>query len=811
MANNSRALSDSLKLPRAALFACFAIIAAVAAAILASRYPLPFLWKAVPLLAYGVLLWMRPEAWLLIIPAILPVSDLAPWTGWLFVEELDLFLLVTLAVGYFRTAARPATIRLPGGARLLFGLLAVSYLISAARVLVPLPIFDANALSNYASPYNALHIAKGFFWAWFLMPLLTRTSGAQGENLKRWFFPGVIIGLIGICLVAIWERAAFPGFLNFSSDYRTTASFSAMHVGGAALDGFLALSIPFTCWLFLPERKLKENIFGLAILAAGTYALLTTFSRALYVGYALAAVILMFFLMRTGSAKNSGPARERKWGIWILPLLLVVLIWLLYRVFGTGGYRVLAAILIFLAGAFYVGGRTGSAKSRLWWPMALLPIAGLSVLAADMIPKGAYVIFGVAAIFLVFLVVVDFFNQGCASLTSWLCLALAWVGVTSLLVAMHWGGAAAVTNAILPIGLLSGVVFINQRSGYSLWRIDKRAIVIASACGVGLALLIPIAGNDYSHERFSRTGSDMDTRTAHWNDVLNVMTNDMTTTVFGMGLGRLPIEYFWRNTHGEIPGSFQYMNEAGNQFVRLAGPRYALGYGEVLRFGQRVRVNSGERYQVVFSFRATAPKTVLDIGLCEKHLLYNRVCSLKTLELQPADGAWHEVTADLGMAVMNDGPWYLPRPVQLWVANGNAGVLVDVDNLRLVDSTGRNYVRNGEFDRGNDFWFYSSDNYHLPWHAKNLWLNVYFDQGWFGLIVFSILLGYVLIHLLKRAWAGEQWAGIYLAAVTAFLAVGLFDSLIDVPRIATLFYLILLTAFCFLEANAGSKAIKKAI
>jgi hypothetical protein len=113
-------------------------------------------------------------------------------------------------------------------------------------------------------------------------------------------------------------------------------------------------------------------------------------------------------------------------------------------------------------------------------------------------------------------------------------------------------------------------------------------------------------------------------------------------------------------------------------------------------------------------------------------------------------------------------------------------------------------VRNGEFEHGSDFWFYSSDTHHLPWHAKNLWLNVYFDQGWFGLVIFTTLLLYVLIRLLKCAVAGQALAGIFLASVAAFLTVGLFDSLIDVPRIATLFYLMLLSAICltvFLDRN----------
>ena len=31
------------------------------------------------------------------LPVLLPVLDLAPWTGWFFIEEMDLLLLLTAA------------------------------------------------------------------------------------------------------------------------------------------------------------------------------------------------------------------------------------------------------------------------------------------------------------------------------------------------------------------------------------------------------------------------------------------------------------------------------------------------------------------------------------------------------------------------------------------------------------------------------------------------------------------------------------------------------------------------------------------
>ena len=61
-------------------------------------YPLPPWPLALGLAVYGALLWRWTGLWLVAIPALLPVYDLAPWSGWLVVGETDFFLLVTIAV-----------------------------------------------------------------------------------------------------------------------------------------------------------------------------------------------------------------------------------------------------------------------------------------------------------------------------------------------------------------------------------------------------------------------------------------------------------------------------------------------------------------------------------------------------------------------------------------------------------------------------------------------------------------------------------------------------------------------------------------
>ena len=103
--NVRRALKSlsSNRLPRVlCLFASLASLCAGAA--LAWRHPL---WPAPVLsafLAWCVVAAWWPRAWLWLVPALLPLLNFSPWTGWIVFEEFDLLLLGALAGGYGRLA-----------------------------------------------------------------------------------------------------------------------------------------------------------------------------------------------------------------------------------------------------------------------------------------------------------------------------------------------------------------------------------------------------------------------------------------------------------------------------------------------------------------------------------------------------------------------------------------------------------------------------------------------------------------------------------------------------------------------------------
>ena len=65
-------------------------------------YPLAAVWLGLFLMGYTALLVYFPYAWLVVIPALLPIMDFAPWTGRFFFDEFDLLILTTLAFYYWQ-------------------------------------------------------------------------------------------------------------------------------------------------------------------------------------------------------------------------------------------------------------------------------------------------------------------------------------------------------------------------------------------------------------------------------------------------------------------------------------------------------------------------------------------------------------------------------------------------------------------------------------------------------------------------------------------------------------------------------------
>lgn len=761
----------------------------------ASHYPFHATWLAPILLIYAGLLGWRPQLCLFALPALLPVLDLAPWTGWFFIEEIDLMLLLTAAFAYWKINVFKPSARLPACAWACIAIITLAYLIGIWRGLLPLPAIDTNSFTDYLSPYNSLRIGKSWFWAIILLPVLLCCAGRDLINIERYFIPGMLAGLALVSCAAIWERWLFPGLMNFSSDYRTTAPFSAMHTGGAALDGYLALSFPLlSIWLLARLSRFKVAA-AIALLAAGGYAGLSTFSRGLYAAYACSAAIiaarLVSPLLMALKLKNTPWSNVRRLGGAIGAMLLIV--YALFNVFSSAGYRGFGAALIVLLAA--AGLATMHVTWKLWPATLLCSIAieitlgsllSLNEAASGMF-KPPYLLFIVSALGFAGALVG---HSRVAALIAFWCLAL-----NALWVGSHWGGMAALQPGALVVAIALGLIAINTIARTPLWRIDRSSLTLTGAMAILLALMIPFSASYYAVERFSSSRSDLEGRVRHWTQVLDIMDNDRLTQAFGMGLGKFPVTYRWRNSLGELPGSISYLDDINNRYLRLFAPQYPAGYGEVLRLLQRLPIRANTWYVLALDVRRADERSWLNIGICERLLLYPQNCVYAPLGVLSPGPNWQHHTLRLASAQLGAASWLARAPTQIEVAVGGSHAFIDIDNISLrEENSGIELMRNGAFSDGNDGWFFSSDRHHLPWHAKNLALNLYFELGWLGLLSFFSLLLYAITHLLAQAGHTGIRASAYLAAIAGFQVVGLFDSLLDVPRLALLFYLVLFVA-----------------
>lgn len=254
--------------------------------------------SALLLAVCGIVVWVRPRAALLIVPALLPVLDLASWTGRFFWDEFDLLLMVCLAVGYFRlpTEGRRAVGR---PSHLVFALLALSLTLSAAKGAMPWPWPDANSFVSYYSPYNALRIVKGAIWAWLFVGLFRRVR-RSGHHARASFASGMTLGLAYVVGFVIWERLTFVGLFDFTDVYRVTGPFSAMHRGGAFIECYIAFATPFAVQRVLESSRWGTRLAGALLLVGASYAMMVTFSRNGYAAFGIAMLVVLM-LSRPGS------------------------------------------------------------------------------------------------------------------------------------------------------------------------------------------------------------------------------------------------------------------------------------------------------------------------------------------------------------------------------------------------------------------------------------------------------------------------------------------------------------------------------
>jgi len=775
---------------------------------LALHYPL-WPWAISAAFAAGCLVfWRYPASWLVVVPALLPLIGFAPWTGWITFEELDLLILAVATGGYARhsvararldsnASSRSARVRGTGTlAASIIVLFAISVVVALVRGLSDAGGFEFGWYQGYYDAMNSVRLAKAFFLALLVWPLLsTALREAPEVNTARWSL-GMTLGLIGAALAAVWERGAFTGLLDFSSDYRTTALFWEMHVGGAALDGFLALTVPFGVReLVAAKTPWRWAVGAAAVLLAG-YACLTTFSRGVYLAIPVGVAVLLWLQ----STQRRGPriddlATPRRHGLIPGAILTAAFCLSAAWLFPTSGYRGLLAL--FGATAILlplVGMLRGCALSHAVLGIGIgVALSGLAALGALWFAKGAYVAYGlsaVAAAGLAFWPAPGDRHEANATRVFGLASFVS-VLASVCLVCWRWGGEGGLRAAVPVVAAVLAIALLSVGSKRAMWPDNMRWHGIALSSMLVVASVVAVfGGGAYMESRFSATSHDFDGRVRHWREAFQgLRTAD--DWLFGKGSGRFPASRLLVGADEARPGDYRLIESEGNPYVALAGGRQETDWGDMLRFSQRIPVPVG-RVTVDLDIRSERA-AVLHLEVCEKHLLYGAGCQGKDVEVAARPGQWQATSTVLNGDALSGGAWYAPRLTVFALGIASQGGRFDVDNLVLKDALGRELIANGDFSHGLTRWFFTSDRSHLPWHVKNLFLHVLFEQGAVAVALLSILIAGSLWRLTAGHARGHPIAPPAAAALIGFALVGLFDSLLDVPRIAFLFYVLLLS------------------
>ncbi len=708
----------------------------------------------------GLLLW-RSELWLLLLPILLPLLYLASWSGRTFLTEFDAIVFLTLAAILWngRYALSFKSMR-PGVRILLFAFL-ILYLAALLKGLLPLTTLDANSFANYYSNLNSLRVARGLLWALLLYPAWVSQRRMDLQVAQKLLTTGLSLGALMVFLLVLWERNIFytlifwtnkyapiQALLNFSTDYRVTAMFADMHTGGTAIDGYLLLVFPFTAMAFLMARSLLATGFYAMVFFGLLYASMTTFSRGVYLGIGVALLATALLVLWQNRHKLQASS------IFALTLSFPVLITAGFIAFRSGGTIALFyAVIAFLAAAALAMIRTRKRSSYY-------PLAGLGL-------------------FLLILI----------ALSTW--------SISSRDYAF---------GSIPPILLAAVTVFLATISGYiiaskaSLFLSIRQISVSLAAVALLVGLLTPSLFGYRMESRFSTAKSDFLHRVEHWQTAIDIMDKDLTTTLFGQGLGQFPVTYFWQYQKAKDVGGFSFQKELGNQFLRY------LGANDV-RLGQRISLTPETDYVLSLDVRTSDKEAVLYLRACHRQLInpseWNPRCIQLTETIKSTQGSWKHLEFPINSGSLGSMKNLMRAPLVLTISNRRhyrfnliPQTILDIDNISIRDASGNEHVMNGDYTSGIDNWFAYYDFNHLPWHIKNIWVHVYFETGLVGLLLFLSLILCALSATARASQKNGLAFAIFICLI-GFLSVGSFGTLIDSPRVAFLFYLLLIIGLSF--------------
>ena len=323
--------------------------------------------------------------------------------------------------------------------------------------------------------------------------------------------------------------------------------------------------------------------------------------------------------------------------------------------------------------------------------------------------------------------------------------------------------------------------------------IMKKGWIAGFSVVIGTSLVLVGAGflwsrGDAVRSRFDSTSADWRVRVNHWQGILGIVAEgDVWERWIGHGLGTYPLVY--RDAMG-LPGQpIALHNENGESAVQIfAGEKIYLEQWVPTELVPPLTLNA--RIE-----SSPNPGCSVSVVLCHKLLLQSfESVGSKFEPVVSNEGLYAATLRATPMHIASDDA-RLPsrlRPVSLGFAvGGERGGWVKISEVSMVDAKGNSILRNGDFSNGSRYWYFTCDD-HLVWRAKNTWVHLAVDMGWFGLGTFAFLVLTTLVRIVRTAWTQRDWPAAVLAwSLGGFLQMGLFGTLIDTPGILMLFLILL--------------------
>jgi hypothetical protein len=741
------------------------------------------------------------------------VVDFSLTTGWQFVSEFDAVILLALGTAYLRTIMEKTVTVAPPALNTLFISLCFIFMIAALRVWVPAPRWDGNALNNMLSSWFAVYQGKPYLYALLALPVLARTVGKTGRRVGWSVVAGSWCAMFAISLLALWERYTFTSILNFASDYRITVGTSSMHTGSGALDAFIALAFPASMVLLF-DRRPALQFLGLLSFPLFTYTAFVTFSRGLQLGLVAgagcAAVLFWFARRRARSTPGERGAALKR--VSVLGVGLFIALALLLWMFPSSGYRGALALgssffAIYLAFARPLAlGEKNRFEVRhlrqrefiaiglgLFLALGVIVFAGFVKKLPYMLHAAFFTLSVIAALW------ATLTPRGGSSFFRMLARIFA-IGLlgTTVSVAVYWGENAAAFAAMgAAFTTLLGAIATRSRAlAWTHSRERTIGLTVSILCAAGLAAGLNAS---FFKARASSSAGDLQGRANHWRDSLVLGSETLSDTLIGKGAGRFFAEYALRGARDK-PASFWWTSDGAGGRLRLLAGKYKQGYGELLRFNQRVARPTQQPYNVVLHVVPDEKPTVVEVTLCEKLLLTSGDCGVVRVRVPAASSA----TTQNGFLEIKEKLSELPltasklwRPYVLSVGLETDSRKIELLSVQVIGQDGKNILRNSDFHEGLSHWFPSTDAFHLPWHTHNWAIAAWFDAGLVGLFAWIMVLAGSLVSVWSSLFSNtNRGARLRIAAifggVAGAMAVGLVDSLTDIPRVT--FWLLLLCA-----------------